>query len=399
MSFWRSIHLVARREVRERTRTRAFLISTALMMAGIIGIVVVAAVSAGDGTEEVTVAASGPLGEAVLERAGEAGESLDLQIVGSDAASLADAEREMREGGLDAAVGPADAGPGRGALLIAEEAPNRLGPLLEGVMASVSLEHGLTRAGLPGEEARALLGASQPELRQVTDDETDDTASGIAFIATILLYVAILMAGYAVSSGVVEEKSSRVVELLLNTVSSRELLAGKVIGIGLVGLAQFTAVAASGLAAALLSGQVDLPAATVPTLIFTILYFILGYVFYGCAFAVAGSIVSRQEDSQTTTAPLMMLLVGSYLLSISAIEEPSSSLAEVSSYVPPLAPMVVPARMANDALPAEQLLLSLAAMIAGCALLIWAAGRIYDRAVLRMGAPLKLRETFSLLRR
>lgn len=129
-----------------------------------------------------------------------------------------------------------------------------------------------------------------------------------------------------------------------------------------------------------------------------VLFFVLGYAFYACAFAVAGAIVSRQEDIQSTTSPMLIALVAGYLAAISVIDKPESTLATVCTFLPPVAPMIVPARAAQDTLPAWELGLSVVLMLAGTAALMRLAARIYERAVLRMGAPLKLREALRLAR-
>ena len=360
----RPIYLVARREVRERVRSRGFLIATALTLLGILAIVGISAVNSDEGPRTATVAAIGQQQRSTLD--GLVGEHEALQLTveahGTDL-NEEQVRQAILDGDLDAALVP-------GRVLIGEDAPDALAAVL-----------------------------AQTQVEVISDPDTDDGASGIAFIVTLLMYLAIISAGYTVSSGVVEEKTSRVVELILGAVKPAQLLAGKVLGIGLVSLLQFGLIVLAGFGAANLTGSIELPDATLPTAILALVYFLLGYVFYGCAFATAGAIVSRQEDSQTSTTPLMVLLVGGYLASFPVIDDPDSSLAVILSFIPPIAPMIVPVRAATDSMPPEQLALSIVLMLAGCALLIWAAGKIYERAILRMGAPLELREVLALLRR
>ena len=115
-------------------------------------------------------------------------------------------------------------------------------------------------------------------------------------------------------------------------------------------------------------------------------------------YAIAGAMVSRQEDVSSSSAPLAIVLVAAYLVGISASDSPDSTLSVVASFIPPLAPMIVPARAAQDSLPASELAISIALMLIAALALLWLAARIYDRSVLRMGAPLKLRETMRLVR-
>ena len=119
-----------------------------------------------------------------------------------------------------------------------------------------------------------------------------------------------------------------------------------------------------------------------------LVYFVLGYAFYACAFAVAGAMVSRQEDVGSVTTPLTIILVAGYLASFGVSDDPSGTMATVLTLVPLTAPLVVPARAAVDGLPAGELVASIVILIASTGALIWLAGRIYERAVLRVGAPL-----------
>lgn len=360
----RPVYLVARREIRERVRTRGFLIATALTLLGVLAIVAISAINSGGGPKTATVAALGDRDRAVLAEVEGEHEALDLTIKGSDRDLNEDQARQaLIDGEIDAAL------IGR-RVLISQDAPEALA---------------------------AVLARTQVEV--VSDPDAEDDASGIAFLTTLLMYLAIISAGYTVSSGVVEEKTSRVVELILGAVKPSQLLAGKVLGIGLVSLLQFGLIVVTGFVAASLAGSIDLPDATATTAVLALLFFILGFIFYGCAFATAGAIVSRQEDSQSSTSPLMVLLVGGYLASFPVIDDPDSTLAVILSFVPPVAPMIVPVRAATDSIPPEQLALSILCMLAGCAALIWAAGKIYERAILRMGAPLKFGEVLGLLRR
>jgi ABC-2 type transport system permease protein len=150
---------------------------------------------------------------------------------------------------------------------------------------------------------------------------------------------------------------------------------------------------------ALAIGSLDLPESTGEAIALVIVYFVLGYLLYAAAFAVSGAIVSRQEDVQSSSAPLSILLIAGYLVAISTIDSPESTIAVVSTFVPPLAPMVVPGRAAQDALPLWELVVSIGLMIVATGLLLWMAARIYDRVVLQMGAPLKLRQALRYVRR
>ena len=390
MSGSRASWLAARREIRERFRSRAFRVSTLIQVLAVVALAIVVSVTGGSDTTSVKVGVVGADGKAVVAQAERAAGQFDLEFETTDFSDVSAAREAMADGDIEASVGS-------GPVLVVSDTPEQAQAVLGQAVADSELRSGLESAGLTPQRSAGIIDASRISFETV---ETNDGGGGegIAFISTLLLYLALIFCGYAVASGVTEEKSTRVVELIINAIKPRNLLAGKVAGIGLIGLAQLLLVVAAGLGTALAMGQIDLPDSTFETAGLALVYFVLGFALYGCAFAVAGSIVSRQEDSQTATTPIMLVLVGAYFLSITATNDPSSTIAVVGTLVPPLAPLIVPARAAAGELPTEQLIASLALMVAGCAVLIWLAGRVYERAVLRMCDPLKARELLGLLR-
>lgn len=392
MSGFRASYLAARREIRERLRSRAFRISTLIQVLAVAAIAIIVSMTGGGGedTTEVDLGTVGSPGSAIALKAERIGETLDIEFETTKYPDGDAARAALADGEIGATVGTS-------AVFVTDGTPDQVQAVLAEAATQTELQSRLAREGIEGQRSAEILTASQISIDKV-DSEENDGGQGIAFITTLLLYMALVFCGYAVAAGVVEEKSTRVVELIINAIKPRHLLTGKVVGIGLMGLFQLLSVVVVGLGVALVLGEIDLPEATFETAGLAMLYFILGFGLYGCAFAVAGSIVSRQEDSQATTSPVMIVLVGAYILSISATNDPTSSLAVVSTMLPPVAPLIVPARAAAGELPLDQLLASIGLMIAGCVLLIWIAGRVYERAVLRMGAPLKLRELMRIIR-
>lgn len=382
----RLVYLTARREVRERLRSRAFLVSTGISVLAVVAIVVIASLTSG-GEERFTLGVVGPEARATAEQARAGQEALGVELDVRELGDEAAARRAVEDDDVDVAV----AG---GRILSRGQPEPELLALLQEANRQVAGERALREAGLGREDAQRALNPPPLEVEELGET----SGAGIAFVASLLLYLAILGLGYMVSGGVVEEKATRVVEVILAAIRPVHLLAGKVLGIGLLGLLQMLVIVGSGLLAAVALDRVELPESTALTALLVFVYFLLGYVLYACGFAVAGAMVSRQEDANSTTAPLMIVLVGAYLIGISVSEAPESGLAVASTLIPPLAPMVVPARAAQDALPIGELMLSIALMVAASALLLWLAARIYDRAVLRMGAPLRLRQALALAR-
>jgi ABC-2 type transport system permease protein len=387
----RATYLVARREVRERLRSRSFRVGLAiqLLVIAVIAAVVIAA-GGDDGPEQVSVATVGAEARAVGETARAQQRGFDVEVELRQLSSAAAARAAVRDEDVDAAVVA-------GRLLTGADASDEGVALLQTAARTTRSAERLRAAGLSPAEIRRALEPPPLRVADLSGDEAD--GAGLAFVGSLLLYLSIMGFGYAVASGVIEEKTSRVIELLLSTIKPAQLLAGKVLGIGLVGLVQLAATVVVGVAIVVGSGEIDLPSSTASTAVLVTVYFVLGYALYACAFAVAGSIVSNQEDSQSTTTPMMVLLVGGYLASFPVIEEPDSTLAQVLTFLPPVAPMIVPVRAAQNALPAWELALSIALMLAATALLILLAARIYERTILRTGSPLKLTAALRLARR
>lgn len=388
MSSRHTIWLIARRELRERFRSRAFRVGTAVQIFIVLIVVVIGALSGGDDGPTTyklgaTGAQSAPLAAAAKARAPAFSARVDVRSYPDPAA----ATQAVRDSDVDAALVGAR-------LIVRGGSDTPLAGIVEaGAQRLESLE-ALSKAGVPPAAATRALSPPPLPVAQVSASG-DENGVVIAFIGTLLLYIAILSYGLVVATGVVEEKSSRVVELILAAVRPRQLLAGKILGIGALGLATLAVIGTVGLAGAALSGQIELPSTTVGTILLIILWFALGYALYACAFATAGALVSRQEDVQSVTAPIMIVIIGGYVASIQVSSHPHSTLAEILTFVPPIAPMVVPARAAQDALPTWELLVSIALMLIAIAGVIALAAFVYERAVLRIGAPVKLRQVLS----
>ncbi len=383
-----TIALVARREVTEGLRSRAWRAALLIQMAVVAGIAIVSIVSSGgSGLHTRHLATAGPRAAAIGAKARREARGYGIRLEVRAARSPAVARARVRAEDADAALGP------RG-LVIGESPDDALVALLQGATRLVRGEARLRAAGLSAAAARAAL--EPPPLRTVEIATGEgEGGAGLAYVGALLLYVALITFGYAIASSVVTEKSSRVVEVILSAIRPVQLLSGKLVGVGLLGLLQIAAVAAVGLALAVPGGSISLPHSTFETVVLVLVYFVLGYVFYGGAFAAAASLVSRQEDTQSTTAPILIVLVGSYLAANAALGNPGGGLATVGTFLPPMAPMVVPGRVAQGALPAAQLAISLALMLASIVVVIVLAARIYDRSVLRFGAPMKLREAIA----
>lgn len=379
--------VVARREFSERIRTRAFQISIAITLVIIGAVAVLAGVLGDNGPKTYKVGAQGPEAVAIAAAAKASGPKFDAEVEVRRFNSPAQTRAAVSDESVEAAV----AG---GVILTRDDPPDELEQLLQGAARQVRAGEALRSEGVSGSEARRVL--DPPPLRtRALEGGADGGDEGVAVAASLLLYLQLILYGLAVASGVVEEKSSRVVEVLLASIPPRSLLAGKIAGIGLLGLLQLLLTAVVGLGLASASGAIELDAGDAGVLAVVLVWFLLGYLLWACLYAMAGAIVSRQEDLQSSTTVLTLVLVVSYLVAFPALEDPESTIAVIASLVPLSSPIIMPVRVTVDAASPVEIVASLGLLVVGIALLVPLGARIYENAVLRMGKPLKLREAWN----
>ena len=264
---------------------------------------------------------------------------------------------------------------------------------LTGLVKQESLAAQLAAHGLnPRALATAVSGASIHVhiLTPASPQRTQQAIMGV--IVAIVLSISLQIYGIQVAQGVAEEKESRIVEILLATVRPGQLLAGKVVGIGLVGLLQLVIIGAVGLILIVRTHVVSIPAVGAGVIAGGLLWFVLGFALYAVLLAAAGSLVSRVQDVQLASLPIIMALSVAYVVSLVVVlPDPSSLASTVVSLVPFLAPVAMPARMAAGA-PEWQVGLAVVLSLATIGAAIWLASRIYANAVLRMGVRVALSE-------
>jgi ABC-2 type transport system permease protein len=370
--------IVARREFVERGRDRGFLISTAITLLVLVGVIVATSVLGGGETRYKLGAVDDA--RQVAERSVQAAQLLDVDVELVTASDDAAAVAAVRDGRLDAAV------IGGAEIVVRSEPPAELVGIVQAVSQRTRTEEALRGTGLSDEQIRAALDQAPLAIRALepVDDRRREN-SAVAFVGVLALYGQLFAYGYWVAAGVVEEKSSRVVEVLLATVRPSQLLRGKILGIGVLGLLQLLLIGVVGLIAAQTVGSLDFPSGAIATIGVVLVWFVFGFFFYAGLFAVAGSIVPRQEDLQSTMTPLTLLIVGSFLIGLNAIGNPSSTLATVASLLPPSAPLVMPSRIVLGETSLLGALLSVAITVGATVALVPLATRIYSAAVLRPG--------------
>lgn len=257
----------------------------------------------------------------------------------------------------------------------------------------------LAELGVEPDQAEQAL-TPQPLDQQFldADAEEEDVQRGVAIVGVVVLFGQLIVYSNWVALGVVEEKSSRVVELLLATLRPVQLLAGKILGIGLLALAQLVLVVAAGLGTVLLTGSFTIPAQAYGTVVQVFGWFILAYAFYAAAYAAAGSLVSRQEEVSNVTGPMSIVLMGGYFAAFPAVQNPDSAFARTLSYLPPFSAMTMPARSADDSVAWWEIGLAVLLMVVATIALVWLSARIYSGAVLRTGARVRVGDALRAAR-
>jgi ABC-2 type transport system permease protein len=389
------VRLVARREVVEQLRGKSFLISTAITLLILCGIIVVPRLLGAGRPETFDVGVVGGASTAVGRTLAAQADAAGVEVRLRRPADLAAAETAVRDGELDLAIVD-----GR-ELVVKSEVNEQLSLLVQSASRALRAQERLAAAGLDQAEIQSVLAPSPLPVRSLEPvDATERSKRTIATVSIFLLYGQLIGYCFTVAMGVVEEKATRVIEVLLAAVRPVQLLAGKVVGLGLVGLVQLAAIGAVGLAVAIAVDAISLPAAALPTIGWVLAWFLLGYAFYSSLFAVAGAIVSRQEELQNTATPLNLLMVGSFLVAfLGAGSNPGSTLTTVTSFLPPMAPLVMPVRIAAGEAAAWEVAVSLAIMLVSIVAVVLLAARLYEGAVLRIGARVKLRDAWSGARR
>jgi ABC-2 type transport system permease protein len=382
---WR---LVARRDFRVRLRDKGFLISTSITMA-VFTVFILLRAFGGGGTPTYDLGTLGDGSRSIGDLAARAAPSPGVWIHVHAVADRAAASRALAAGTLDAVLIDGDR------LLVQEQAPDPLRTAVQTAVVADRIGAALGDAGLSGDAVSRVLSPSPVPVDALHPVDPDrDANATVAFVAVLLLYGQLFGYGVWVATGVIEEKSSRVVEILLSTIRARQLLAGKIAGIGVLGLLQLLFIATYGIALAGLTGALEVPLHATGTAVLAVGWFVLGFAFYASLFAVAGSLVSRMEELQNAIVPLNLLILASFFVSIGAVQDPGSPLAVAASIVPFSSALAMPVRIALGSATGPQIVLALAVLIGSTLALIPLAGRLYAGAVLQTSGRVKLRDAW-----
>lgn len=385
------VRLVAGRELRERSRQKSFKLSTAFIAVALLATVILPQLLTDDEPDSYDVGVVGAVPELVRSTIDGLAAATGSELSVVEVSDLGAGETRVADGSLDLLV--------TGGEVVVDEQPDvstTLGRVSGRLAQVLSLSAGFTEAGLTSEEAADALSRGPAPVRSLAaaDGEADvasDSPQPLLILGVILLYLSLLTFGVAVATGVVEEKTSRVVEVLLSAIRPHHLLAGKVLGIGVLGLAQLVMVATPALVVAIATGT-ELPSGSLQTVGSLVLWFVLGYALYSCAYAAAGSLVSRMEEANNTSFPVTFALIAAYGGAIFVGNAPDSGAARVLALFPPTAPLAMPTRAALGDTAWWEVPLAVVLTLAATYGLVRLAGRIYAGSVLRFGPKVKLRQ-------
>lgn len=386
--------LVAAREVRERVRARAFRVVTALLLVAVgVAVVVPVLTRSKAGAEPVGVVGSlsAPQRAAVLGAARGVG----AQVVLVAEADRAAAEAALRSGAIGLAVVD-------GRELLVDKAitagdTSTSAHLAAAVAAELGLQQAFASAGLSPAQVQGITGAKPLPVASLQPAASSSTRTrGTSLFGIIIVFIMLSQYETWTLIGVMEEKSSRVVEVLLATVRPIELLGGKVLGIGLVAMGQAAAVLAFGLGLGAAVGS-DILHGTAPLMLAAaLLWLVVGYAFYCWVYAAAGSMAERQDQIQTLALPLSLPMVLGYVTALTAAASGHASVfVQVLAYLPPTAPFAMPVMVGLGAVSWWGFVASVVISLVCTAGVARLAAGVYRRAVLRTGRRVRLREVLA----
>ena len=284
-----------------------------------------------------------------------------------------------------------------------------MGVLEEALRRSVVVER-LTRHGIDPavvQEATGRINLRTLRIsRRGAAGESGEATFVLGYAVGLILYMTILLYGINVMRSVLEEKQTRIIEVLVSSLRPFQLMLGKVVGVGAVGLFQFSIWAVVGYALvryrtqllglfgvpASAAGAVQMPNVGAELLAAAIIYFLFGYALYSALFAVVGAACNTDTEAQQAQQPVMMLLVAALIVSFSALSDPGGQMAVTASMVPFSAPIIMPVRMATSDVALSQILMSLGILAATCLVVVWGSARVYRIGILMYGKRPSMKE-------
>ena len=385
--------LVAGREIRERLRGRVFRVVTVILFTVVAAAVVIPTIHIKTtNSQKIGVVAGSPSLRAELQ---DQAKSVGLSVQLVDEPDLSQARAALSAGQLDLVVD--DSGEILVSEPISDSDTSAAARYVRALSVTLGVQKAFAQAGLTPGQAVIVGGAKPLPVESIHPGKKTRTASeATALIGVILVFIVLTQYLTWTLMGVMEEKASRVVEVLLATVRPIQLLAGKVIGIGVVALAQAIALVAFALILAKAVGSSLGQGAAPLVLAATLVWLILGYAFYSWMYAAAGSLAERQDQVQSLALPLSAPLILGYIVSLIGVSSGNASLlVKVLAYLPPTAPFAMPTLVGFGEATWWQFLLSVMMTLVCTIFVALVAARVYRRAILKTGGRVRLRASLS----
>ncbi|MBS5977517.1 MAG: ABC transporter permease [Actinomyces urogenitalis] len=407
MSAWAEIRLVAGRELRTQLLKKSAVISQIIMMVLVVAGIVAYGYFSGGQDEPYRLGVTGSSATAVQALTDAAGSELTtssgrpveiVDLTGQDPATTLGEDSADQAGHVDMVL---DLAADQPELMVQEKADQGVVAALSALIQQRALADQVAALGGDPAAVSQAVAEAAPSVTVLDPPSSDRADAGVRYttlmIVNILLFIVIMGGGQVIAMGVVEEKSSRIVEILLACVRPTSLLAGKVIGTGLAVISSYALIAVVAAATAAVMDvlpNTDLRLDSVVAVM--LVWMVVGFATFAILFGAAGALVSRQEDMGNVTMPIMMLAMVPYMLSfVMAMGSPQSVVWRVLAYIPPFSAFLMPARLTFGYSDWGEQAIALAIALAVLPLLVRLAARVYTRAVTRMGARVPLKEVLG----
>lgn len=388
-----AIRIVTARELRENLTKKGSIITLVISLVAVVGGVLAAAYFFRDDGEQepttIAVVGAAPFADSLAQApAGTVPEPIDTRT----AASADEARAWLDDGDVDAVLAPAAGGEPDQWTLLGKNPPAELVAVLEAALTQQLQSQAIAAQG--GDPAAVAAAAQRGSVTAESVDDMDAAAIAVTLFGVVIMIMGITLFANSVAGSVIEEKSSRVVEILLASVRPLHLLTGKLIGAGVAGLIMMAVIIGAGsitLVATGLADDVDIPWSAIATIL---PFFLLGYIFFAALYATAGSLVSRMEDFGGVQTPVMILLFVSIYVPSFGWMQLDSTFMRVAAWIPPASITTAPLQYASGEFSGWELLGSAAVLAVTCVLVLMLAAKIYPANVLHTGSRVTWLQAF-----
>lgn len=396
MTYWGQTLIIARREFVERARSKVFLftlVGLSLIVVG--GIFVVSLIGGDEAALPLGVAGDTPPG--ITDDIEASAAALEREVEVTLYESVEAARTAVDDGDVAAALVD-------GTTIVAQQDPSGATVAILTAAANAGVRREIaSELGLSQEQVLAIVAPVQVTVVELDPEDAEEVARlAASFLSAIVLLTTIMLFGQFVAMGIVEEKQNRVIEVILSKVRTSSLMVGKVLGIGVLGLIQITALGLAVLIGLIVApipdvGVPDLTSIGLTAVLWLGLWFILGYLVYSFLYATLGATLSRQEDMQSVAfIPALLILPAYFIVTISLSTGSEGPLVRFGSFFPFWTPILMPFRINSGDAMWWEVALSIVIVVGTIILLVRIGARIYRGAALRTGSKVSLKQAWNL---